>query len=266
MVNTAPTTSRYGRTVKASAAQKNIDQNRSENAAKTAANKERRKKAASKKKQRQKNDAAAAVLGDTTNTASAAAIADLKGTNVAQLEASQALAQKLKRKLKKSTRTPAGSAPADDGEIVRIPRPKNNFRIQDAMDSGDNRKLFVELQSGVRALAIQAKVDFDLPWSEQDPAIVAKVLRVRYINSVGGYARGKANPDSGVNRLREKVTSIGRREARVDVDETGCPTPPAGPVGDGSTDDDDDDDGSQLDWPSDDGDASADEELAVATD
>ncbi|KAJ7078122.1 hypothetical protein B0H15DRAFT_954680 [Mycena belliarum] len=65
-----------GLTVKASAAQKNIDQNRSE---KTAANKERRKKAASKKKQRQKNDAAAAVLGDTTNTASAAAIADLKG-------------------------------------------------------------------------------------------------------------------------------------------------------------------------------------------
>ncbi|KAJ7103429.1 hypothetical protein B0H15DRAFT_795547 [Mycena belliarum] len=197
----APTTSRSGWTVKTSAAQRDTDQNRSEDAAKTAANKERRKKAASKKKQRQKNEAAAA------------------------------------RKLKKSARAPA---PTDDGQIVLIPRPKNNFRIQDAMDLGDTRKLFVELQSGVRALAIQAKVDVDLPWSEQDPAIVAKVLRVRYINSVRGYERGKANPDSGVNRRRQKLTNIGRREARVDVDETGRATPPAGAV-DGLTSDDDDD-------------------------
>ncbi|KAJ7215161.1 hypothetical protein C8J57DRAFT_1732606 [Mycena rebaudengoi] len=237
MAPNKPTTTRHGRPVKTSAAQKNTNQNRADDAAKAASNKKKREKAAAKKKQRSENDADAAVLQNSTNTAPSAA--DTIANLTAQLKASQALTHTLKqknRKLKKSARPPPGSTPA--GEITLLAKPKGRFRIQTAMGLDDNRKLFTELQAGIHALAIEAKVDFDLAWSEQDPAVIVKVLRVaaerysylsaerfprswatsallqRYINSVRGYRKGKATPDSGVNRRREKVTNVGRFEAQ----------------------------------------------------
>ncbi|KAJ7291983.1 hypothetical protein C8J57DRAFT_1274328 [Mycena rebaudengoi] len=98
-------------------------------------------------------------------------------------------------------------------------------------------------KAGVRALAVEAKVDFESKWSAQEPAVIAKVLRVaaerypyltarrfprswatsailqRYINNVRTYSSGKMNPDSGVSRRRQKLTKIGRLEANTRMQE-----------------------------------------------
>ncbi|KAJ7036268.1 hypothetical protein C8F04DRAFT_1181549 [Mycena alexandri] len=92
--------------------------------------------------------------------------------------------------------------------------------------------------TGIHSLAREGKIDFDSTWSHQDPSIVAKILRVsagrhpyltakrfprhwatssilqRFINSVRAYTSGKANPTSGANRRRQKVTKVGRAEAQ----------------------------------------------------
>ncbi|KAJ6602607.1 hypothetical protein DFH09DRAFT_1301630 [Mycena vulgaris] len=89
----------------------------------------------------------------------------------------------------------------------------------------------------VHAIVIEAKIDFDVPWSQQDPGKVVKILRVscerhkhlkeerdpqhwatalilqRYINSVCAYQVGKGNPTSGVSRRCERLTRVGRLEA-----------------------------------------------------
>ncbi|KAJ7093560.1 hypothetical protein C8R44DRAFT_815337 [Mycena epipterygia] len=115
--------------------------------------------------------------------------------------------------------------------------PKGKFNLQEAMGLSDNRQLFTELQAAVHSIALEAKIDFELNWSQQDPGIVAKILRVagechthlnakryprnwatasmlqRYINSVRAYRAGKANPSSSVSRRRERVTRVGRLEA-----------------------------------------------------
>ncbi|KAJ7290419.1 hypothetical protein C8J57DRAFT_1611267 [Mycena rebaudengoi] len=86
-------------------------------------------------------------------------------------------------------------------------------------------------------------VDFESKWSAQEPAVIAKVLRVaaerypyltarrfprswatsailqRYINNVRTYSSGKMNPDSGVSRRRQKLTKIGRLEANTRMQE-----------------------------------------------
>ncbi|KAJ6469276.1 hypothetical protein C8R45DRAFT_937683 [Mycena sanguinolenta] len=118
------------------------------------------------------------------------------------------------------------------------PPPRGKFNIQSAMGLEDDRALFVELQAGIHVLAHEAKVDFDSNWSQQDHSTIAKITRVaeqrhkyltskrflrswatsamvqRYLNSVHAYKSGKANPASGVNRRRERVTRIGRLECQ----------------------------------------------------
>ncbi|KAJ7097465.1 hypothetical protein C8R44DRAFT_643440, partial [Mycena epipterygia] len=113
------------------------------------------------------------------------------------------------------------------------------FNIQDAMRLKDDRALFTTLQAGIHTIALEAKIDFESAWSQQDPATLAKVLRVaeerhpyltakrfprhwatssilqRYINNVRGYTSGKSNPSSGVSRRRQRLTNVGRLEGEA---------------------------------------------------
>ncbi|KAJ7700557.1 hypothetical protein B0H16DRAFT_1705625 [Mycena metata] len=122
--------------------------------------------------------------------------------------------------------------------MVPIKKPKGKFNLQEAMGLSDNRQLFTELQAAVHSIALEAKIDFGLNWSQQDPGTVAKILRVagerhthlnakRYPRNwataamLQRYINSKANPSSGVSRRRKRVTKVGRLEAereRMDVD------------------------------------------------
>ncbi|KAJ7900556.1 hypothetical protein B0H14DRAFT_2671123 [Mycena olivaceomarginata] len=231
-----------GRTRKPSAAQKKTNENRADDAAKTRENKEKTQRAFARKAQRSNNDARAAALQDATNAAGAgeslsteariAALTDRLKSVTAQ---NKTLTLKNK-KLKKLARPQAAST---DKEIISILKPKGKFNLQEAMQLSDNRQLFTELQAGVHSIALEAKIDFDSSWSQQDPGTVAKVLRVAgerhphlnakrypknwatasmlqtYINSVRAYRSGKANPLSGVSRRRQRLTRVGRREAEA---------------------------------------------------
>ncbi|KAK7016688.1 hypothetical protein R3P38DRAFT_2991054 [Favolaschia claudopus] len=139
----------------------------------------------------------------------------------------EALNRKNKR-LSKALRRSKLPTDTDTEDITAIRKPSGKFNIKSAMGLDDNHNLFVELQASIRAIAIEVKIDFNLPWKEQDPGDLAKVLRIaagrnsylsakrfprhwatqailhRYINSVRGYTAGKANPRSGVNRRRER--------------------------------------------------------------
>ncbi|KAJ7702027.1 hypothetical protein B0H14DRAFT_3649135 [Mycena olivaceomarginata] len=66
----------------------------------------------------------------------------------------------------------------DNSEIIPIPKPKGKFNIQEAMGLADDQREFTKLQAGVHVLAVEAKIDFDEPWSRQEPSTVAKLLRV----------------------------------------------------------------------------------------
>ncbi|KAJ7238021.1 hypothetical protein C8J57DRAFT_1529011 [Mycena rebaudengoi] len=159
-------------------------------------------------------------------------------------EKAHALARKNK-KLRKSAQS-REKEPVDD-EITPIPKPRGKFSIQNAMGLEDNRKLYTKLQmrhfptnehsAGIRAAAIEGKVNFEAKWSEQEYGVICKVIRVvdarhpylttrrfprswatsailqRYLNNARSYKSGKATPDSGVNRRRVKLTKIGRAEA-----------------------------------------------------
>ncbi|KAJ7700901.1 hypothetical protein B0H16DRAFT_1483758 [Mycena metata] len=120
------------------------------------------------------------------------------------------------------------------------------------MGLAEDRAEFTKLQTVIHVLAVEAKLDFELPWSQQEPMTIAKISRVvrfnksissvleleqaaerhdylcakrfprhwatqsilqHYLNSVRAYKSGKANPSSGVSRRRARATKIGRREA-----------------------------------------------------
>ncbi|KAF8217454.1 hypothetical protein K438DRAFT_1924939 [Mycena galopus ATCC 62051] len=229
-----------GRTRKQSAGQLRTNENRADDAAKTRANKEKAKRGTAKKSQRSSNDAQAAALQDSTNTPAgeSALSADQRiALLTARLTSAEAKNQALSHKNHKLKKLARSQAASTDEGIVAIVKPKGKFKIQEAMELSDNRQLFTELQAVVHAVAHEAKIDFKLPWSQQDPGTVAKILRVagerhghlsskryprnwatasilqRYINSVRAYRAGKANPASGVSRRRERLTNIGRLEA-----------------------------------------------------
>ncbi|KAJ7937870.1 hypothetical protein B0H13DRAFT_1852169 [Mycena leptocephala] len=234
------------RTTTQSSRQRAADENKADDAAKTTA-KKKAQQAVARKEKRSNNNSQAAALRDATNTSGSqsgeplsaeAQIADL----TARLKSAKAQVHELDRKNKKLTKT-VRRARADttntNTAIVPIPKPKGKFNIQSAMGLSDNRALFTQLQAGIHGLALEAKIDFGLNWSHQEPSVVAKVLRVaeerhkylsserlppfwatsallqRYIDSKRAYESGKANPTSGVNRRRERVTNVGRLEAQA---------------------------------------------------
>ncbi|KAJ7839829.1 hypothetical protein B0H14DRAFT_3458479 [Mycena olivaceomarginata] len=207
-----------------------------DDAAKKRRNKEKAQRAAANKSKRNENNAQADALRDATNVSQAVEsspeeqIASLK----ARLKSFEVQNNLLSRKNKKLARTVRRqTVPNDDNsEIIPIPKPKGKFNIQEAMGLADDQREFTKLQAGVNVLAVEAKIDFDEPWSRQEPSTVAKLLRVseqrfpyltskrfprywatsamlqRYINSVRGYQSGLKNPDSGVSRRRQRVTKI----------------------------------------------------------
>ncbi|KAJ7206400.1 hypothetical protein GGX14DRAFT_568366 [Mycena pura] len=226
--------SKAGRPVKASARQQQTNENRAENAAKKQKKQDTAKRAAARKAKRAGNDAQADALRDTTNTAGESALSPEQQIALltARLESAEAKTRRLDRKLRRQL-----AATNDDTEVVAIPKPKGRCNIQRVMGLGEDKAEFTRLQAAVHALAIEAKVDFDLPWSQQDHATVAKICRVaeerhaylcakrfprhwatqsmlqRYINNVRAYASGKANPASGVSRRRERRATGGTRAA-----------------------------------------------------
>ncbi|KAJ6567758.1 hypothetical protein DFH09DRAFT_1314265 [Mycena vulgaris] len=229
-----------GRTRNQSAGQKQTNENRATDAAKKRANKEKKEHAAAKKNQRQSNDVEAAALRDSTNTPadeSALSADERIALLTARLDSANAKNQALSQKNRRLKKLARPQASTEEG-IVAILKPKGKFNLQEAMGLSDDRKLFTELQSLVHAIAIEAKIDFDVPWSQQDPGKVVKILRVsserhkhlkeeryprhwatasilqRYINSVRAYQVGKGNPTSGVSRRRERLTRVGRLEAQ----------------------------------------------------
>ncbi|KAJ7194058.1 hypothetical protein GGX14DRAFT_576712 [Mycena pura] len=240
MTNTKSTPkSQTGRPVRPSTRQKQTNENRAEDVAKKQKKQDTAKRSAAKKAKRADNDAQADALRDTTNTPAESALSLEQQIAVlkTRLDTSDAKNRRLSARNKKLRRH---SAPTTDStEIIPIPKPKGKFSIQCAMGLSDDKTEFTKLQAAIHALAtsIEAKVDFDVPWSQQDPMTVAKVLRVaaeryeylcakrfprhwatqailqRYINSVRAYNSGKANPASGVSRRRERRTAIGRRAA-----------------------------------------------------
>ncbi|KAJ7721632.1 hypothetical protein B0H16DRAFT_1602374 [Mycena metata] len=214
------------------------NENRADSAAKTQANKDKRQRAATKKKQRSSNDAQADALRDSTNAGTSALSAEQQiALLTARLSSAEERNQTLSDKNRKLKRLARPQTTSTDEEIVPIKKPKGKFNLQEAMGLSDNRQLFTELQAAVHSIALEAKIDFGLNWSQQDPGTVAKILRVagerhthltakryprnwataamlqRYINSVRAYRAGKANPSSGVSRRRKRVTKVGRLEA-----------------------------------------------------
>ncbi|KAJ7168388.1 hypothetical protein C8R43DRAFT_1121550 [Mycena crocata] len=188
----SPTTSgsrkastRTGRTTKPSSRQRGADENTADKAAKAAGNKKKAQQAAARKLKRSDNNSQAAALRDTTNTSGSqseplsaeAQIAAL----TASLKSAKAKVHELDHKNKKLTKTirrRRAETPNSAGDIVPIPKPRGKFNIQSAMELNDNRPLFTRLQAGIRGLAFEAKIDFGLNWAHQEPAVVAKVLRV----------------------------------------------------------------------------------------
>ncbi|KAK7017394.1 hypothetical protein R3P38DRAFT_2987202 [Favolaschia claudopus] len=227
MAGSRPTSNRRA---KKSERQKQSDENRADAAAKTAQRKEKTTAAAAKRAQREANDAQAAALRDTTNTTPA------ERERIAALENQVEALNRKNKRLSKALRRSKLPTDTDPEDIIAIRKPSGKFNIKSAMGLDDNHNLFVELQASIRAIAIEVKIDFNLPWKEQDPGDLAKVLRIaagrnsylsakrfprhwatqailhRYINSVRGYTAGKANPRSGVNRRRERNTTVGRLE------------------------------------------------------
>ncbi|KAJ7164104.1 hypothetical protein C8R46DRAFT_1220613 [Mycena filopes] len=238
MPNHKPTSkSKAGRAVKPSARQQQSNENRAQDAAKKQKRKDTGQRSAAKKTKRAGNDVQADALRDTTNNPGNSAVSPEQHIAVltARLESAEAKNHRLSIKNKKLRRQ---SAPAAEStEIVPIPKPKGRFSIQRAMVLGEDKSEFTRTQAVVHALAIEAKVDFDLPWSQQDNATIAKICRVaeerhaylsakrfprhwatqailqRYINNVRAYNSGKAKPDSGVSRRRERRNTGGRRAA-----------------------------------------------------
>ncbi|KAJ7778350.1 hypothetical protein B0H16DRAFT_1683603 [Mycena metata] len=69
-------------------------------------------------------------------------------------------------------------ARTDSSEITSIPKPKGRFNIQAAMGLAEDRAEFTKLQAVIHALAVEAKLDFELPWSQQEPMTIVKISRV----------------------------------------------------------------------------------------
>ncbi|KAJ7613837.1 hypothetical protein DFH06DRAFT_1484486 [Mycena polygramma] len=153
-------------------------------------NKEKIQAAAVKKAKRKANDAQAAALRDAMN-------------------APQADEPSPEEKIARLTES--------ESEIIPIPRPKGQFNIQIAMGLADNRKESTQIQAGIHAIAVEAKIDFESTWSQQSLDTVRKVLHVaaRYMNSVRAYESGKENPSSGVSRRRQRVTKMERLEGEA---------------------------------------------------
>ncbi|KAJ7612410.1 hypothetical protein DFH06DRAFT_1345152 [Mycena polygramma] len=220
---------------KPSERQRGANENSADAASKTAGNKKRAADAAARKQKRASNDAQAAALRDTTNGQTAPLSAEAQ---IAALTAQVAKLDRKNKKLESLHRARARNAASVNENIVPIPKPRGKFNIQSAMKLDGNRNLFTELQAGIHALAHEAKINFKLPWSQQNLDTVSKIVRVaakrheylssdrfprgwatlsmlqRYINSVRAYKSGKANPTSGVNRRRERVTNIAQVERR----------------------------------------------------
>ncbi|KAJ7669768.1 hypothetical protein B0H17DRAFT_206022 [Mycena rosella] len=180
MPPTASNSSRAGRTRNPSAAQRQTNKNRADAAAKTRANKEKAQKATARKVQRGSNNARAAALRDATNAGEAEPLSaeEQIAALTARLEAAEAKNEALNRKNKKLKKSVHPQTASTDAEIVPIPKPKRKFNLQEAMQLEDNRKLFTELQAGVHSAALEAKIDFESNWSQQDPGTVAKIFRV----------------------------------------------------------------------------------------
>ncbi|KAK7013516.1 hypothetical protein R3P38DRAFT_3576054 [Favolaschia claudopus] len=237
--------------------QQRSDENKADAAAKTAQRKQKNTEAAAKKARRAVNNAQAAALQDATNTRPEQSALSSEEKIAALENRVEALSRKNKR-LSKALRR--NEPTTNDEDITAIPKPKERkFNIKSAMGLEDNQRLFTELQALIRTVAIEAKIDFDLPWKDQEPSDVAKVLRVaagrnsylsakrfprhwatsailqRYINSVRGYNAGKANPTSGVNRRRQRNTTVGRLELmrRRGVEARRETPPPRNAVGGG---------------------------------
>ncbi|KAK7027763.1 hypothetical protein R3P38DRAFT_3354712 [Favolaschia claudopus] len=219
------------RKTRKSARQQQSDDHKARDAAKTAQRKQKASAAAAKKTKRAANDARAAALGDVTNTTPA------EQGKIAALENRIEILSRKNKRLSKAIRRHKINATDDSDDIVAIPKPKNKkFNIQAAMGLENDTRLYTEIQATVRSASIESKIDFALPWKEQEPADVAQVLRVaasrnnyltakrfprhwatsallqRYINNARGYTAGKANPDSGVSRRRYRNTTVGRIE------------------------------------------------------
>ncbi|KAJ6491128.1 hypothetical protein C8R45DRAFT_1096644 [Mycena sanguinolenta] len=314
------------RVSKPSARQRASDENKTNDAAKTAANKQRTRDAAARKNKRAANDAEAATLQNVTNTAPSQALSaeEQIAALTAQLNTANSKVEVLGRKnklLKKTIRRAQPDLAAENTDITPIPKPKGKFNVQSTMGLDNNRAHFTEIQAAIRAIAVEAKIDFTAPWSQQDPSAVAKVLRVaaerhsylsskrfprhwatstilqRYINSVRAYTSGKANPTSGVNCRRHRVTNVGRQETdrrrrtvsppaqgenQMDVDDaageggSASPepqdkqSPDSAPLIDGSDDDDEDNGGggsqAELDDEDSEEEEEEEEELPVAAD
>ncbi|KAJ7716406.1 hypothetical protein B0H14DRAFT_3171071 [Mycena olivaceomarginata] len=153
------TPSKPPRTRKPSQRQQRTNENRADAAPDCASSKTQQ--AAAKKSKRNENNAQAAALRDATNS----------------YEVQKDLLSRKKKKLTRAARRQ--TVPNDDNsEIIPIPKPKGKFNIQEAMGLADDQCEFTKLQAGVHALAVEAKIDFDEPWSKQEPSTVAKLLRV----------------------------------------------------------------------------------------
>ncbi|KAF8146843.1 hypothetical protein K438DRAFT_1990128 [Mycena galopus ATCC 62051] len=228
---------------KQSQGQQRTNENRADDAAKKRQNKEKAQRAAAKKSKRNENNAQAATLQDATNLSQAMEtspeeqIASLK----ARLKSYEVQNNLLSHKNKKLARAVRHQmVPNDDNsEIISIPKLKGKFNIQEAMGLTDDQREFTKLQAGIHVLTVEGKIDFDEPWSKQEPSTVAKLLCVsekhfpyltskrfpqswatsamlqRYINSVHGYQSGMKNPNSGVSRRRQHVTKVGQREVEA---------------------------------------------------
>ncbi|KAF8205731.1 hypothetical protein K438DRAFT_2014595 [Mycena galopus ATCC 62051] len=202
-------------TCKPSQGQQRTNENWADDAAKKRQNKEKAQQAAAKKSKRNENNAQAATLQDATNLSQAMEtspeeqIASLKAC-LKSYEVQNNLLSHKNKKLARAVR--CQTVPNDDNsEIISIPKPKGKFNIQEAMGLADDQHEFTKLQAGVHVLTVEGKIDFNKPWSKQEPSTVAKVLRVsekcfpyltskrfprywatsamlqRYINSVRGY-------------------------------------------------------------------------------
>ncbi|KAK7034219.1 hypothetical protein R3P38DRAFT_3351384 [Favolaschia claudopus] len=110
----------------------------------------------------------------------------------------EALSRKNKR-LSKALRR--NEPTTNDEDITAIPKPKERkFNIKSAMGLEDNQRLFTELQALIRTVAIEAKIDFDLPWKDQEPSDVAAAGRNSYLSA-------KASLGTGPHRLFSNAIS-----------------------------------------------------------
>ncbi|KAJ6510761.1 hypothetical protein C8R45DRAFT_1068700 [Mycena sanguinolenta] len=278
------------RVSKPSARQRASDENKTNDAAKTAANKQRTRDAAARKNKCAANDAEAATLQNVTTTAIAGAFcrgADccsnccviVLSTRVALTQSQRNSIQPIQRNelLKKIIRRAQPDSTAENTDITPIPKPKGKFNVQPTMGLDNDCARFTEIQTVIRVIAVEAKIDFTAPWSQQDPSTVAKVLLPNGI----AISAPSGSPVIGQHQHFYSVTSTaeGQPHKRVDMDDAAgaCgsaspepqdkQSPDSAPLIDGSDDDDEDNSGggSQLELDDEDSEEEE-EELPVAAD